>query len=134
MALLAESVAIQGRVDEALSILAEARTVAERTEERCYLPEILRLTGELLMEKGLSTPGDVDAAERVLGDAVALAHQQQALGFELRAATTLAAFAKQTGRAPDARVGLVRVTHAFTEGLDTLDFREAQACLDENSS
>ena len=61
--------------------------------------------------------------------AVGLARQHEALGFELRAATTLAAFAQKTGRAPDARAGLIQIANAFTEGLDTRDFREAQAAL-----
>ena len=81
------------------------------------------------MEEGPSTPGGVDAVERVLCDAVALARQQETRGFELRAATTLAAFARKTGRAPDARAGLAQIASAFTEGFDTRDFRDAQATL-----
>ena len=129
MALLAESVAIQGRLDDALSIIAQTRTLAELGKERHYLPEILRPTGAWSMQKGLSAPGDLDATERVLRDAVALARKQEARGFELRAATTLATFAQKTGRAPDARAGLAQIVDAFTEGFDTRDFREARNTL-----
>ena len=81
------------------------------------------------MQKGPSSPGELDAVERILRDAVALAREQEARGFELRAATTLAAFAQKTGRAPDARAGLAQIASAFTEGFDARDFRDAQATL-----
>ena len=130
LALLAESIAAQARVDEALATLAEARAIAERTEERCYLSEIHRLHGELLMRKGPSTAGEADAIERVLGDAVAVARDQEARGFELRARTTLARFLKETGRAGEAWSALGDIVASFTEGFDTRDFRDARSCLD----
>jgi hypothetical protein len=47
LALLAETQALQGRVDAARATIVEAHAIAERTEERCYLPQILALEREL---------------------------------------------------------------------------------------
>jgi predicted ATPase len=90
LALLAEAVAAQGRIDEALTMLDEAAVTAERTEERCYLSEIHRLAGEWLATRGLAAPSDLEHAERRLQLAVAIAHEQGARAFEQRAAASLA--------------------------------------------
>jgi predicted ATPase len=47
LALLAEAQAMQGRTADARDTLTAARTVAERTEERGYLPQILALESSL---------------------------------------------------------------------------------------
>lgn len=47
LALLAEVQGLQGRIDAARATLGEARAIAERTEERCYLPQILDLERSL---------------------------------------------------------------------------------------
>jgi hypothetical protein len=47
LALVAETELLQGRTAEARATLAAAHALAERTEERCYLPQILRLEREL---------------------------------------------------------------------------------------
>jgi predicted ATPase len=90
LALLAETVAAQGRIDEALSVLDEAAAIAERTEERCYLSEIHRLAGEWLATRALATQSDVEHAQRRLQLAAGIAHEQGARAFEQRAAASLA--------------------------------------------
>jgi predicted ATPase len=78
LALLAETIAAQGRRDEALAVLEDAAATAERSEERCYLSEIHRLSGEWR--------GDTARVER----AVAIAREQGARAFEERASASLA--------------------------------------------
>jgi DNA-binding winged helix-turn-helix (wHTH) protein/predicted ATPase len=90
LALLAEAIAAQGRIDEALSVLDEAAATAERTEERCYLSEIHRLAGEWLATEGFADPSDLEDAKRRLHLAVAIAHEQGTGAFEQRAAASLA--------------------------------------------
>jgi predicted ATPase len=90
LALLAEAIALQGRTDEALSVLDEAAATAERTEERCYLSEIHRLAGEWLATRGHAAPSDVEQAERRLRLAVDIAREQGARAFEQRGAASLA--------------------------------------------
>jgi predicted ATPase len=54
----AETLAASGNPAEALTAIDEALRRAERTEERWYLPELLRLRGEFLR-----ATGQPDAAE-----------------------------------------------------------------------
>jgi predicted ATPase len=127
LALLADAQAMLGHVDEALATLTDARRVAERTGERCYLAEILRMTADLRMRKATAAPDDGDAIEGLLASAVLLAREQGARSFELRAATTRAVFAAKEGRGPAARAELAALVSACTEGLDTPDFRDAKS-------
>ena len=126
LALLADAQARQGHLDAALATLGDARSIAERTGERCYLAEILRMTADLRMQKGTSEPSEADAIDDLLTTAVVLARDQQARGFELRAATTRAVFAAQVGRPAGAQAELAALVTSCTEGFDTPDFRDAK--------
>jgi predicted ATPase len=66
--------------------------------------------------------------------AVAVARQQQAKSWELRAATSLARLWRDQGKRHDARDLLAPVFGWFTEGFDTLDLKEARALLDPLAS
>ena len=129
LALLAESLAVQNRIEEALSTVADALAIAERTEERYYSSELHRLEGDLLMR--LAHPGTAERVQQSLQAAVALAHEQEARSFELRAATTLARFFRQQGRSGDARAALGEILASFNEGLETPDVCEARVELNE---
>lgn len=59
-----------------------------------------------------------------------VAHDQQALCWELRAATRLAQFLRDQGRASDALAYLQPVYDRFTEGADMADLKSARALLD----
>jgi predicted ATPase len=124
-ALLAEAVALQGRLDEALAILRDVDALAEHTEERFYSSETHRLMGELLQRQG----APADAVEGALRRAVAIAQGQSARSFELRSAGSLGAFLIAHGRPSDARLVLEPIVAWFTEGLDTPDYREAAGLL-----
>ena len=124
--MLAEVVARDGRIDEALALLDEAEAIAERTRERYYLAETLRIRGELLSYRGEHPDAVVAALER----AVRVAREQEARSFELRAATSLARAFCGVGRREDARAVLQPVVSWFTEGLDAQEYVEARAVLD----
>jgi predicted ATPase len=51
--------------------------------------------------------------------------------WELRAATGLARLRREAGRVNEARTPLAPVLGSFAEGLDTRDFIEGKAILDE---
>ena len=70
-------------------------------------------------------------AERCLRHAVAIAAEQGAKSFELRAATSLARLLRNTGRRDEARVMLADIYNWFTEGFDTADLKAAKALLGE---
>jgi predicted ATPase/DNA-binding winged helix-turn-helix (wHTH) protein len=90
--------------------------------------EILRARGEMLLQ-GAAHGARADA-ETLFQRARALARQQGALAWELRAATSLAALWTTCGRASEARAVLQPVYHRFTEGFATADLRRATALLD----
>ena len=75
-----------------------------------------------------------DAAERCLGKALAIAQQQDAKFWELRAATSIARLWCDQGKQQEAQDVLAPIVAWFTEGFDTLDMKQAKALLDELAS
>ena len=67
---------------------------------------------------------------REMGQA-AVARQQQAKSWELRAAMSMARLWRDQGRRDEARELLAPVYGWFTEGFDTRDLKEAKALLEE---
>jgi predicted ATPase len=63
--------------------------------------------------------------------ALAVAREQQAKSWELRAAMSMARLWRDQGKRTDARDLLAPVYGWFSEGFDTLDLKEAKALLDE---
>ena len=63
--------------------------------------------------------------------ALSIAHEQQAHGWSLRAATSLARLWVEQGRRAEAHDLLAPIYGWFTEGFDTPDLKEAKALLEE---
>jgi predicted ATPase len=63
--------------------------------------------------------------------AIGIAQRQEAKGWELRAATSLARLLRKQGRIAEARDALAPVYNWFTEGFETADLKDAKALLDE---
>jgi predicted ATPase len=74
---------------------------------------------------------DAMKAEAYFERALAVARQQQAKSWELRAAMSMARLWYDRGRRQQAHDLLAPVYSWFAEGFDTLDLREAKALLDE---
>jgi predicted ATPase len=126
LTLLADACRMAGQLPAALGHLAEARRQAERTEERWFLAETLRLTGEVLL-----ATADAAAAEASYREALALARQQSGKLWELRAAVSLARLWRDQGKRTEARDLLAPVYGWFTEGFDTPVMQEAKVLLEE---
>jgi predicted ATPase len=88
--------------------------------------ELHRLRGDLL-----NRIGDFSDAEQSYHHALAVAERQSAKLFELRAATSLARLWLDQGKRTEARDLLAPIHGWFTEGLDTLDLKQAKALLDQ---
>ena len=108
----------------------------DETLERCdrggggwCLPELLRIKGRLLQLEG--THGAIEAAEDHFKQALELARQQEALSWELRAATSLAELWHRRGKTAEADQLLSSVYNRFTEGFETADLKAARALIDE---
>jgi len=130
MSFLANAFARLGKFDDAWRCIGEAMTAAETTKERWFEADIHRMAGEIAL---LSGEPDAAKAEGYFERALAVARQQQAKSFELRAAMSMARLWCGRGRRNEARDLLAPVYCWFTEGFDTPDLKEAKTLLDELS-
>jgi predicted ATPase len=123
---LVEALVEAGRIAEGQAMLEAA---IEQFEPGCYTPELLRLKGELFLLQ--SPPASVEAAEELFRQALDRACRQEALSWELRAATSLARLRRNEGRPADAIACLQPVYDRFAEGFGTADLIAAKQLLDE---
>jgi predicted ATPase len=130
LTLLAEALALAGKIEEGLATLDDALAQAAVSGVRGWDAEIHRLRGELT---GRLPYPDPPKAEDSFHTALAIAREQGTRGYELRAATSLARLWRDQGRRAEARDLLAPVYGWFTEGFDTADLKEAKALLDELS-
>ena len=93
-----------------------------------YLAETNRIAGEIAL---LSPKPDATKAQEYFERALAVARQQQAKSWELRAAMSLARLWRSQGKVQQAREQLAPIYGWFTEGFDTRDLKEAKALLEE---
>jgi predicted ATPase len=128
LALLAEALALAGKIEEAFAVLDDALATAAASGERGWDAGIHRLRGELTAR--LPHP-DPAKAEDLFRTALAIAREQGTRGYELRAATSLARLWREQGRRGEARDLLAPVYGWFTEGFDTADLKDAKALLDQ---
>jgi predicted ATPase len=117
-----------GRFDDAWRSIDEAMTAVEATKEGMHEAEIRRTAGEIALKVPLP---DAAKAQAYFERALAVARQQQAKSWELRAAMSLARLWRDQGKVQQARELLAPVYGWFTEGFDTLDLKEAMALLEE---
>jgi predicted ATPase len=92
-----------------------------------YLQPSLR--GELLLRQGPRPTWE--EAEACFQQALAMARQQQAQSWELRAAMSLARLWLQQGKRAAAYELLAPIYGWFAEGFDTADLQEAKVLLEE---
>ena len=103
-------------------------TAVEKTKERWCEAEIYRTAGEIAL---MSSQPVAAKAEAHFERALAVAREQQAKSWELRAAMSMARLWHDQGKRQQAHDLLAPVYSWFTEGFDTLDLKEAKALLDE---
>jgi predicted ATPase len=125
---LAMSHAEVGQLGEAWRCIGEATTLIEKTKERWYEADIHRIIGEIML---LSPERNAAKAEASFGRALAVARQQQAKSWELRASMSLARLWRDQGKVQQARELLAPIYGWFTEGFNTRDLKEAKALLEE---
>jgi len=125
LASLARIQAVAGKTQAALEILDEAQAASAAGDEPWISAEISRLSGEML----LAWAADDAGAERKFNAALAMAREQGAKLWELRAATSLARLRHDQGCQANARDLLAPIYGWFTEGLDTPDLKEARVLL-----
>src|ERR1700676_889188 len=85
---------------DALRSVNEAKDVIERTGERWFEAHVHRMAGEIALR---SPQPDAATAEAHFERALAVARQQQAKSWELRAATSMARLWRDQGKPKQAR-------------------------------
>jgi len=121
LCLFAESFGRLGEPDKGIEALD---MVAAEHREIIFAPEMQRIRGDLLLERGESSAG-----EHYLRQAIELARARSERSFELRAATSLARLLHDRSKRDEAREVLAPIYGWFTEGFDTKDVRAARDLL-----
>ena len=123
---LARAYADLGKIDDAWRCIGEATAAIEMTKQRWCEAEVNRVAGEITL---MSPEPDAAKAQEYFERALAVARQQQAKSWELRAAMSMARLWRDHGNRNEARDLLTPVYNWFTEGFDTCDLKEAKALL-----
>jgi predicted ATPase len=116
----------RGEMSTASALLADARREIATTEEHLAMAEVHRVSGLLQLAQGAQRD-----AEAAFQEALDVARQQQARGWQLRAATSLARLWADQGERQKAYDLLAPIYGWFTEGFDTADLKDAKALLDD---
>jgi predicted ATPase len=123
---LARAYAELGQYEQARCTIGEA--MAEATKERWCEADVHRTAGEIAL---MSPEPDAAKAEAHFERALAVARQQQAKSWELRAAMSMAWLWRDQGKRQQAHDLLAPVYGWFMEGFDTLDLKDAKALLEQ---
>jgi predicted ATPase len=123
---LAQGLAATGRLAEGLTLIDRTIQLVESNGDIVYMPELLRVQGDLLLSGPQPREGD---AEICLMRSLELSRRFRARAWELRTTTDLAALRTAQGRPDSARALLQPVLEQFAEGSDTADLIKAQRLL-----
>jgi class 3 adenylate cyclase/predicted ATPase len=109
-----------------LTRIDEEITELEKTGLRPYEAETYRIRSEILLRRD---PTNTAPAEEAFLTAIAIAQQQKAKSFELRAALSLAKLHQSTGRPTDAHALLAPALEGFSPTPEFPEIAEAQTLL-----
>ena len=124
LALLAEATAKDRKFKESLALVTEALDLVDKTEERFWQAELLRLKGELLQKQKAKT----SEIETCFQEALDVARRQKAKFLELRVTISWSRYLQKQDQKAKAQKMLQKIHGWFKEGLDTVDLKEAK-CL-----
>ena len=127
LSFLARAHADLGQLADAGRFTAEALAVVEITKETWCEAEVSRVAGEIALK---SPEQDATKAKAYFERALAVAREQQAKSWELRAAMSMARLWRDQDKCQQAHDLLAPIYGWFTEGFNTPDLREAKALLE----
>ncbi|HYD48606.1 MAG TPA: hypothetical protein VEB21_09670, partial [Terriglobales bacterium] len=125
LALYGELLAKRGDTDQALLAIREALAIADATHDHCYLAEVHRLRGEILLAAARRRRSAQAGAEACFELARQIARQQSASSWELRAVLSRL----RSCGSEAARRELIDILARFEPEAETIDLREARALL-----
>ncbi|MBW7973761.1 winged helix-turn-helix domain-containing protein [Bradyrhizobium sp. BR 10289] len=114
-----------GQIDRGLDVIEDTLTRCNDRQELWYLPELIRIKGELMHRSARNSEG----AEAHFRDALDMAAGQGARFWRLRSAISLARLMIRAGQTAGALDVLEDVTGSFTEGADIADMRSARELI-----
>ena len=123
-----ESLLRAGRSEDAKKALRDARALELQTGEKRWHSRRLQLEAEIDLHSG-----NTALATRRLVEAIEVAKDQTARGWELKAATRIAELWGEQGEREKARQALEPVYDSFTEGSSMTDLRTAGSVLQQLS-
>jgi class 3 adenylate cyclase/predicted ATPase len=126
LAYLAKAHAELGQFAEARRAIGEALTDVENTKERWCEAEVNRIAAEIELQ---APQRDLLKVEAYLARALAVARQQQAKTWELRAALSTARLQRDRGRPQEAREVLDSVYGWFPQVFSSSDLKQSKALL-----
>ena len=124
--LLAEIEAERQDMEQALTRIDEALGLAQQTGEHWTDAYLHCIRGEILLKRD---PANTSPAEEVFLTAMAIAREQKARSFELRAALSLARLYQSNGRPADAHAVLAPSLEGFLPTPELPEITEAQTLL-----
>jgi len=113
-----------GDMSRALPASDAAIEVSQRYDERWCRPELMRIKGEVLRDRG-----EISRAQELFEAAIQEAQESGARGWELRAATDLGQLWIGLGKREAARAILGKICDQFSEGFETSDLKAALRLL-----
>ncbi len=123
---LAAALGALGRIDDGLGEIEAALRFAAQTGHRWFVPETLRVKGELLARRGSHDP---DAVAEFFRQSMGEAHRQRALYWELSSAINLAELLRSQNRHAEAHAALGPIYKRFTEGFSAKNLIRAKSIL-----
>ena len=124
--MLAQGLAATNRFAEGTRLIDETIERMEASGDVSYMPELLRVKGNLLLVMPGHSAGE---AEMWFMRSLELSRRQGMRAWELRTAVDLAALLAQQGRRESGRTLLQPIFEQFTEGFDTADLKNAERLL-----
>ncbi len=130
--LYAQACASARQLEHGMEALNESIDLGERTGERWFEAEAYRTKGELIVQMAggsILTEDTISEAEGCFQAALRVAKQQESKMLELRTATSFCRLMRRQGRGQDYVAQLTEIVNWFSEGLDSLDMRQAKTLL-----
>jgi predicted ATPase len=128
LCLLAERESDAQDVDAAVATIEEALSRANEFGEHYSTSFLQQIRGDILLK---AFPADSRPGEEAYKAAIAIAKQQGARAFELRAALSLAKLYQSTNRPADAHAILAPALEGFSPTPEMREIAEAQALLEQ---
>jgi predicted ATPase/DNA-binding winged helix-turn-helix (wHTH) protein len=123
---LVQGLVAMGQSDEAIALIDEAIGMVEENGDLLYMPEALRVKGNVLLSLPQRQPDD---AEMCFTQSLDWSRRQGARSWELRTAVHLAALWAAQGQRDRARAILQPIFEQFVEGFGTADLMAAEHLL-----